>query len=65
MRNYHDLSLYYPNQVTFGKYTIDQTVNKIKASQDILNYYNKGNFDNTYSTQVTLRRNLNEYVMDN
>jgi hypothetical protein len=65
MRNYHDLTLYYPSRVTFGKYTIDQTVNKVRSSVDIINYYNKGNFDNTYSSQVTLRRNVTEYVMDN
>ena len=64
MRNYVDLSSYYPTEINFGKYNLIQTTGKMVSAQNIIDFYGKGNFVNEFTTQYTLRRNQNEYVMD-
>lgn len=65
MRNYIDLSQYYPSQVTFGKFNLKTTPHKMKASNGVINFYGVGDFNNEFPLQYNLQRNQSEHVMDN
>lgn len=64
MRDFHDLSKYYPSLVSFGKYTITKEINNMMVAQNIIDYYNGQNLIKKFNYNFKMIRNGNEGVMD-
>jgi hypothetical protein len=64
MRQYHDLSNYYPPFVSFGKYTITRDINNINVANNIIDYYNGNHLIKLFNYNFKMMKNGDEPVMD-
>lgn len=64
MREYHDLSNYYPTYVTFGKYTITKETNIPMVAQNLIDYYGGQNLIGQSNYYYQLTRDNKTVVMD-
>jgi len=64
MREYHDLSNYYPTYVNFGKYTITKESNLPLVAQNLIDYYDGQSLVQQSNYYYSLTRNNKNLVMD-
>jgi len=64
MREYHDLSNYYPTYVNFGKYTITKESNLPLVAQNLIDYYDGQSLVQQSNYYYRLTRDNKTVVMD-
>jgi len=64
MREYHDLSNYYPTYVSFGKYTITKESNLPLVAQNLIDYYDGQSLVQQTNYYYRLKRDNKTVVMD-
>ena len=63
MREFHNLSNYYPNNIIFGNYNINTRPNRDLVSQNIVDHFSGGDLIHKFNLVHTLTKLNGEFIM--